>query len=197
MATTSRPRVKQIDLGRDDTWALVTGDEDPALNVAKPERIGSVAIGAALVTYGLRRRDPAGIVAAIVGGAFIHRGATGHCTVYQALGVSTGSATAVLEPARPDVTGHAATVNARRAEKVTRAVTIEKPREELYAFWRDFTNLPRFMEHLVSVTVDARGRSHWIAKAPAGKTVEWDAEIVNDVPDEIIAWKTVGHPDVA
>jgi uncharacterized membrane protein len=197
MATTATPRVKPINLARDETWALVSGDEDSSLNVARPERIGSVALGAALVTYGLRRRDPAGIVAAIVGGAFIHRGATGHCTVYQALGVSTGSATAVLEPARADVTGRAATVNARHAQKVTRSVTIEKPRQELYAFWRDFANLPRFMEHLVSVTVDANGRSHWIAKAPAGKSVEWDAEIVNEVPNEIIAWKTIGHPDVA
>jgi uncharacterized membrane protein len=67
----------------------------------------------------------------------------------------------------------------------------------LYAYWKDFTNLPRFMEHLESVRVDSATRSHWKAKAPAGKSVEWDAEIVNDVPDSIIAWKTVGDPDVA
>jgi uncharacterized membrane protein len=191
------PRVKPADLARDETWALVAGDEDTSLNVAKPERIGSVALGAALVTYGLHRRDRTGIVAALVGGAFIHRGVTGHSDVYQALGVSTGNAAAVLAPPRPDVTSRAATVNARRAVKVSRTVTIDKPRHELYAFWRDFTNLPRFMEHLVSVTVDTAGRSHWIAKGPAGTTVEWDAVIVNDVPDSIIAWKTVGHPDVA
>ncbi|CAN5922658.1 hypothetical protein BH11GEM2_BH11GEM2_38820 [soil metagenome] len=71
------------------------------------------------------------------------------------------------------------------------------PRQVLYAFLKDFENLPRFMEHLVSVRVESATRSHWTAMAPAGNTVEWDAEIVNDVPGSIIAWKTVGDPDVA
>jgi uncharacterized membrane protein len=66
----------------------------------------------------------------------------------------------------------------------------------LYAFWRDFTNLPRFMEHLVSVRVDSPTRSHWVAKAPAGKTVEWDAEIINDIPDSLIAWKSAPGAEV-
>jgi uncharacterized membrane protein len=118
--------------------------------------------------------------------------------VYKALGVSTGGADTVLRAsARDDVTGRAATVNARKAVKVERSVTIDKPRAELFAFWRNFENLPRFMEHLVSVRVDSPTRSHWQAKAPAGRTVEWDAEIVNEVPDEIIAWKSVGEPDVS
>jgi uncharacterized membrane protein len=112
--------------------------------------------------------------------------------------VSTGGADAVLRPSpRDDVTSRAATVNARKAIKVERSVTIDKPREELFAFWRNFENLPRFMEHLVSVRVDSPTRSHWQAKAPAGRTVEWDAEIVNEVPNEIIAWKSVGEPDVS
>jgi uncharacterized membrane protein len=165
-------------------------------NVANPERIGSVALGAALITYGIRRRDPAGIAAALLGGAFVHRGATGHCAVYDRLGVSTGPADALLQP-RAGVTGRAATVNARKAIKVERTVTIERPRTELYAFWRNFENLPRFMEHLVSVQTSGTSSSHWVAKAPAGKTVGWDATIVNDVPDSIIAWKSVGHADVA
>jgi uncharacterized membrane protein len=156
-----------------------------------------VAIGAALIGYGLRRRDPLGIITALVGGAFIQRGATGHCQVYQALGVSTGKAEAVLDPrARRDVTGRAATVNARKAMKVERTATIEKSRSELYHFWRNFENLPRFMEHLVSVKTLTPTRSHWVAKAPAGMTVEWDAELVNDVPDTLIAWKSVGDADV-
>ena len=167
-------------------------------NVAKPERIGSVAIGAALVAYGLKRRDPVGLIAALFGGAFVHRGATGHCYVYDAMGVSTGAADTVLDaPARDDVTGRSATVNARKAVKVEQSVTIARPRAELFAFWRDFANLPRFMDHLVSVRVDSFTRSRWTAKAPAGQTVEWDAEIVNEVPDSIIAWKSVGEPDIA
>jgi uncharacterized membrane protein len=167
-------------------------------NVAKPERIASVALGAGLITYGVRRRDPIGLIAAIIGATFLRRGATGHCPVYNALGVSTGPTDAVLDsPTREDVTSRAATVNARKAVKVEHAVTIDKPRAELFAFWRDFENLPRFMDHLVSVRVDSSSRSHWTAKAPAGRTVEWDAEIVNEVPDSIIAWKSVGDPDVA
>ncbi|MDB4887399.1 MAG: cyclase/dehydrase [Gemmatimonadetes bacterium] len=166
-------------------------------NVANPERIGSVVLGAALVAFGLRRRGAGGIVAALAGGALLHRGATGHCHLYEALGVSTGASEAVLDRSSRGITGLAATVNARRAIKVEHAVTIDAPRATLYAFWRDFRNLPRFMDHLVSVTVGANGRSHWVAKAPAGQTAEWDAELVNDVPDAIIAWKSVGHPDVA
>ncbi len=172
---------------------------DPSkLNVAQPERIASVVLGAALIAYGIRRRDRAGIATALLGGGLLQRGATGHCMVYRALGVSTGTADAVLEsPVRGELRSRAATVNARKAIKVERAVTIERPRAELYEFWRDFERLPHFMEHLVSVSNSSPTRSHWVAKAPAGRTVEWDAEIVNDVPDSIIAWKTVGHPDVS
>ena len=172
-------------------------DQQKPHNVATPERVGSVALGAALIAYGLRERDAKGILAAFIGGAFVQRGATGHCAVYDALGISTGDAEAVLDTHRSDVTGRAATVNARKAVKVERSVTIARPRHDLYAFWRDFTNLPQFMEHLQSVRVDSPMRSHWTAKAPAGSSVEWEAEIVNDVPDEIIAWKSVGNPDVA
>ena len=167
-------------------------------NVAKPERFVSVAIGAGLVTYGIRRRGPVGLIAALVGATLLRRGATGHCPIYQALGVSTGPTDAVLDSrTRDDVTSRAATVNARKAVKVEHAVTINVPRAEIYTFWRNFENLPRFMDHLESVRVDNATRSHWTAKAPAGQTVEWDAEIVNEVPDSIIAWKSVGDPDIA
>lgn len=165
-------------------------------NVAQPERIGSVALGAALVTYGLRRRDSAGAIAALLGGAFVVRGATGHCPVYQTMGMSTGSVETVLGGSRSDVSGLAATVNARKAVKVERTVTIEGDRRALYEFWRNFENLPRFMEHLVSVRVESSTRSHWVAKAPAGTTVEWDAEIINEAPDSLIAWKSVPGAEV-
>jgi uncharacterized membrane protein len=175
------------------TWPA---DEGPVHNVGRPERVGSVALGAALVTYGLRRRDPAGMIAAMLGGAFVLRGATGHCPMYQAMGVSTGSADAVLGRPRGDVTSRAATVNARKAVKVERSVTIDADPSTLFAFWRDFSNLPRFMEHLVSVRVDSPTRSHWVAKAPAGTTVEWDAEIINELPDSLIAWKSSADAEV-
>lgn len=177
-----------------ETWTDVATKDSH--NVARPERIGSVMLGAALVTFGLRRRDAGGMIAAAVGGVFLLRGSTGHCPVYRVMGRSTGSADAVLTRPRGDVTGRAATVNARRAVKIERNVTIAADRTQLYHFWRDFANLPRFMEHLVSVHVASPTRSHWVARAPVGMTVEWDAEIINDVPGRLIAWKSLSGADV-
>ncbi|HEX4150622.1 MAG TPA: SRPBCC family protein [Steroidobacteraceae bacterium] len=79
---------------------------------------------------------------------------------------------------------------------VGRTVTIDRSRQELYAFWRDFSNLPRFMQHIRSVTVSADDRSHWVVEAPAGKTVEWDAQITEDQPGGAIAWKSLEHASV-
>jgi uncharacterized membrane protein len=73
---------------------------------------------------------------------------------------------------------------------VGRSVTINRPREELYAFWRDFVRLPRFMHNIKSVAVIDSVRSHWVVEAPAGKTVEWDATITADEPGRLIAWRS-------
>jgi uncharacterized membrane protein len=72
-----------------------------------------------------------------------------------------------------------------------RTVTIDKPRAQLYAFWRDFTNLPRFMHHIRAVTTTSERRSHWVVEAPGGRTVEWDSEIIEDQPGRAIAWRTL------
>jgi uncharacterized membrane protein len=77
-----------------------------------------------------------------------------------------------------------------------KAITVNRPVEEVYRFWRDFRNLPRFMSHLESVEVIDERRSHWVAKAPAGATVEWDAEIIEDRPNELIAWRSLEGADV-
>ena len=79
---------------------------------------------------------------------------------------------------------------------VGKTVTINRPRAELYAFWRDFTNLPRFMENIVSVEPVGEGRTHWTVKAPAGKTVEWISAITEDRPDETIVWASEDGADV-
>jgi len=79
---------------------------------------------------------------------------------------------------------------------VRKSITVNKPVEAVYNFWHDFENLPRFMRHLESVTVTSDGRSHWVAKAPAGKSVEWDAITTRDVPNELIAWRSEGDADV-
>jgi len=84
----------------------------------------------------------------------------------------------------------------RQSIKVLKSVTINRPASELYAFWRNFENLPQFMRHLESVTVLDDKRSHWVAKGPMGKRVEWDAEIINEEMDRLIAWKSVENADV-
>jgi uncharacterized membrane protein len=82
------------------------------------------------------------------------------------------------------------------AVHVTKTTTINKPVAEVYRFWRDFENMPRFMSHLESVRVTGDKHSHWKAKAPAGMTVEWDAEITEDQPDSRIAWRSLEGSDV-
>jgi uncharacterized membrane protein len=77
-----------------------------------------------------------------------------------------------------------------------RTVTINRPREELYAFWRDFRNLATFMENVQAVTSGDGQTSHWVIKAPAGKTVEWDSILVEDIPGELIAWESAEGADI-
>ncbi len=84
----------------------------------------------------------------------------------------------------------------RRGVQVKEAITVNRPPDEAYRFWRDFSNLPRFMAHLESVQVLDDNRSRWKAKAPAGATVEWEAEITEDRPGELIAWRSLQHADV-
>lgn len=79
---------------------------------------------------------------------------------------------------------------------VATSVIIDRSPEELYQFWHDFENLPRFMQNLESVQDSGDGRSHWTAKAPAGRTVEWEAEVSEDRPNEMIAWRSVEGSDV-
>ncbi|MDB5296788.1 MAG: hypothetical protein JWO31_2771 [Phycisphaerales bacterium] len=155
----------------------------PAVNVGTTERQLSMAGGAALALIGLRMRSLTGLVAFGAGASLIARGYTGHCGVYKALGKSTAV------PAEPNAY-HKSGIH------VSVAYTIAKPRAELFAFWRNFANLPKFMDHVQSVRVTDDKRSHWVVKAPAGRTVEWDAEIINEVPDELIAWRSLGGADV-
>jgi uncharacterized membrane protein len=81
------------------------------------------------------------------------------------------------------------------AERVE-SITINRPLEEVYRFWRDFQNLPQFMSHLKSVQVSDATYSHWIARGPAGTSVEWDAEITRDQPNEVIAWRSLENAQV-
>jgi uncharacterized membrane protein len=87
-------------------------------------------------------------------------------------------------------------VSDRRGVHVIEAITINRPRNEVYAFWHNFENLPRFMEHLESVEVLNERRSRWKARAPAGASVEWEAETGEDRPNELIAWRSLPESDV-
>jgi uncharacterized membrane protein len=159
------------------------------INVADVERWASALGGAALAAYGIKQlkdRSPSGAALTAAGTALIYRGATGHCPMYSAAGISTAD--------RRDDTR--AALSGPRGVNVQEAVTINRPADELYRFWRSFEQLPSFMHHLVSVTQLDQCRSHWVAKAPAGSTVEWNAEIINEIPGELIGWRTLDGSEV-
>jgi uncharacterized membrane protein len=82
------------------------------------------------------------------------------------------------------------------ATLIGRTVTIYRSRQELYDFWRDFRNLPLFMENIEDVTVIDGNRSHWVVRGPANSDFEWDSIITEDVPGEVIAWSSVEGADV-
>ncbi|HEY0377866.1 MAG TPA: SRPBCC family protein [Pyrinomonadaceae bacterium] len=174
-----------LNTGVEDNTQANAGGGD--VNVNQTERWASALAGGALAIYGLTRRTWGGAVLALVGGTLIHRGSTGHCYLYDAVGVNTAGG----ETDNPLVS-----VPAGHGIKVEKSVTVNRAPEEVYRFWRNFENLPRFMNHLESVSDLGNDRSHWVAKAPAGKTVEWDAEVYNEKENELIAWRSLEGADV-
>jgi uncharacterized membrane protein len=174
---------------------MLSESQNGSQNVGQAERAVSIAAGGALAAMGLRKRGFAGVAMALVGAELARRGLTGHCMLYEKLGLSTHGPADIRD--REDVTSRAATVNARKAIKVERTIRVQRQSGALYDLWRDFSNLPHFMQHLDSVQCTDDMHSHWIARLPGGKHVEWDSEIVNDIPGRLIAWKTVGEPDIA
>ena len=136
---------------------------------------------------GLRKSPAAGIAIALVGGDLLRRGITGHSFVYEAMGI------------RSAPKGQGAETTAVPYElgiRVDRSITINKPRSEIFQFWRNLTNLPRFMKHVKSVRDMGGERSHWVVRAPAGRIVEWDAVIHNEIANELLAWRTLPGADV-
>ena len=165
-----------------------------SLNVGNVERWLSMVAGGALAAYALKRRDTNGAAAGAAGAALLFRGATGHCHVYQALGVSTAReqsyarGTGIVADRGSDTRQQ---LGGARGIHVEESVTINKPIGEVFRFWRNFENLPSFMQHLESVAVREEGISHWAAKGPAGIDVEWDARIINEVEDKVIGWQSL------
>jgi uncharacterized membrane protein len=155
-------------------------------NLSEFERWASIAAGAGLAIYGLTRLKRNGWMHAGLGALLLRRGATAHCDVYEALGLNTAA----------DPGDTRAALRGARGVNVLESVTINRSIEELYRFWRNLENLPRFMRHLESVEKVTDTISHWRAKGPAGSIVEWDAEIHNEVPNQVIGWRSLEGADV-
>jgi uncharacterized membrane protein len=161
---------------------------DSGINVGSPERWISGIAGAALIALGLGRKRFRGFLIPL-GGSLIARGITGCCPVNARLGRNT----ARRREARETSFG-----GTQRSEefKIEQSVVIARPRDELFRFWRNLENLPRFMDHLQSVTVSDDRHSHWVVRGPAGVRLEWDAEITHEVENELIAWRSLPGSDL-
>lgn len=145
------------------------------VNVSSGERWISASAGTALAVYGISRRRFWGGAVALIGAGLAWRGATGHCDIYAALGID-----------RSD----------KKATLVEESVTVNRPADELYRFWRNLENLSQVFEHVIAVTEIDKRVSRWTAQAPAGAIVEWEAEILADREGEVLAWRTRGDSDV-
>ena len=151
-------------------------------NVSNLQRSISILGGSTILLVGVRRRSLGGLLLTLTGSGLIHFGVTGYCVAY------------------PRVRKNGAAVNdeenVARDVHIEKSTTINRDAEELYAFWRRFENLPQIMRHLESVNTIDKLRSHWVALGPAGKRFEWDAEIYNEKPNELIAWRSLPQADI-
>lgn len=134
-----------------------------------PIRWVAVIGGSAIAAYGLKMRSLPGLALAAVGGALVWRGAIALC----------------------DTPDRNVSIPYGRGIRVEESVVVDASAERLYLFWRDVENLPRFMHQLESVEGSSELRSHWTMRGPLNTKLEWDAEIINDVPNELIAWRSI------
>jgi uncharacterized membrane protein len=171
-----------------ESWENLRRPEraDNSINVGKTERLVSGLAAATVAVMALRRKRLRPLLFPLAAN-LLSRAVTGRCPVNRAIGRNS---------ARRGRASLVASVRRGEGVKVEKSVTVNRPVEEVYRFWRNFENLPRFMDHLESVTVIDETRSHWVAKAPAGTRVEWDAAIHNEIEDELIAWRSLPGSDV-
>ncbi len=141
--------------------------------------------GTALGLYGLSRFSLGGLALAAVGASLINRGMTGHCSVYQTLDISTA----------PPI-GSATSVRAGHGVKVEESIIINRDAATLWRFWRKLENIGRFMRHLERVEEHDERRSRWVARGPFGRVLQWEAEIINERENELIAWRSVDDSEV-
>jgi uncharacterized membrane protein len=177
-ASTHTDRIRPLQQRRGD------GLVRPA-NVGDAERWASLLGGGTLALYGLSRGSPGGLVLALLGGSLAYRGATGHCHLYQALGLSTAD-----DRGRRDAGAPA------DAAEVERSISIGKPADDLYRSWREPRNLSRIMGHFAEVTPLDGSRAHWAVRGPMGRRIEWDSRVVDDRPGEVLRWESLPAADL-
>jgi len=153
-------------------------------NVGNTERVISVAAGLGLAFSGLKRGRAAGLLLTAMGASLVWRGLSGRCQCYAALGINT----AEHNPATA--------VPAREGFKLERSIVVNQSPAKLYQFWRHLDNLPQVMRHLKYVESIDEDHSHWKAEGAFGADVEWDAEIINERENELIAWRSLPGGDV-
>jgi uncharacterized membrane protein len=146
----------------------------------------SLAAATAVIAYGISRRSAKGLCVAAAAAPLAYRGAVG-AWPWSRNGRRNGGA--LYTNTREALSGN-------RGVNVRESIRLERPLDELYRFWRRFENLPRFMTHLEEVAALGNGRSHWVARGPAGLRVEWDAEIINEVENKVIAWRSLPGSDI-
>lgn len=154
-----------------------------ARNVGQAERVLSIAAGGLLIAVAIRRRGVWGALAASLGGELLYRAISGTCPVYGALGIDTSGTQGSKNPL--------ASVPYGRGVRVEHSIAVKRPAAELYRYWRNLESLSQFMQHIEEVTVLTDTRSRWRVRAPIGSRITWEAEIINDVPGELIGWRSL------
>lgn len=169
-----RPIVPRLDSL--ESVAPAGARRSPRQTIGNTERALSVAAGGMLAGWAIRRGGPLGWVAGVAGAVLVARGATGMAPVRRALSPSR------LEEDEARKRGW------NSAAAVSWAVTINRPRQELYDFWRDFSNLTDVMENVEKVEVIDDTHSEWTVRGPAGVGFKWKAVVTEDLPGQRIAW---------
>lgn len=154
------------------------------VNVGPEERTVTALLGAMMVAWGARERHFLGTIAALGGAALLARSATGHCPGYAAM-TSTPEQDRIARER-----GWSTAVTARRS------IVIDRPREEVYRFWRDQSNLPRFMQDLENIERLSDLSTRWTVTGPGGRRLHWVSTIVEDTPPELISWEAGDGADV-
>lgn len=136
-------------------------------------RLLSSVGGGMLALYGLTRKGLIGTSVGMAGLGLAARGVT-----------------------NTDLRGLLGMTKERDVIRINKAINIDAPVEEIYRFWTNFENFPKFMGHLLEVRDLGNGRSHWVAAGPGGTKVEWDAIVTNQEPNGEIAWESVAGSEV-